>query len=101
MLTTLLLSQRCPCCAGEMKSGGLSRGNNNACCQDNELSWHEWNLTSEDRVLLGFVRQLIALRQQHPVFRRRRFFQGRQIHGSEIKDIVWLRPDGNEMDEAD
>ena len=101
MLTTLLLSQGVPMLCGGDEIGRTQQGNNNAYCQDNELSWHEWNLTSEDRVLLGFVRQLIALRQQHPVFRRRRFFQGRQIHGSEIKDIVWLRPDGNEMDEAD
>lgn len=51
--------------------------------------------------MLVFVRQVIALRQDHPVFRRRRFFQGRQIHGSEVQDIVWLRSDGKEMDEAD
>ena len=101
MLTTLLLSQGVPMLCGGDEIGRTQRGNNNAYCQDNDLSWHDWNLTAEDRDLLGFVRQLIALRQRHPVFRRRRFFQGRNIHGSEIKDIVWLRPDGREMDEAD
>ncbi len=101
MLTTLLLSQGVPMLCGGDEIGRTQQGNNNAYCQDNDLSWHDWNLTAEDRDLLGFVRQLIALRQRHPVFRRRRFFQGRNIHGSEIKDIVWLRPDGREMDEAD
>lgn len=101
MLTTLLLSQGVPMLCGGDEIGRTQQGNNNAYCQDNELSWHDWELTAEGRNLLGFVRQLIALRHQHPVFRRRRFFQGRKIHGSEIKDIVWLRPDGKEMDEAD
>ena len=101
MLTTLLLSQGVPMLCGGDEIGRTQQGNNNAYCQDNELSWHDWGLAAEDRELLGFVRELIALRQQHPVFRRRRFFQGRKIHGSEIKDIVWLRPDGREMDESD
>jgi glycogen operon protein len=101
MLTTLLLSQGVPMLCGGDEIGRTQGGNNNAYCQDNEISWHNWKLSKTDRSLYTFVRQLIALRQAHPVFRRRRFFQGRQIHGSGIKDIVWLHSDGKEMDEAD
>jgi glycogen operon protein len=101
MLATLLFSQGVPMLCGGDEIGRTQQGNNNAYCQDNELSWHDWTLTPENRAFLAFVREVIALRQDHPVFRRRRFFQGRQIHGSEVKDIVWLRADGKEMDEAD
>ena len=101
MLATLLLSQGVPMLCGGDEISRTQQGNNNAYCQDNEISWHNWHLSQADRSLHTFVRQLIALRQAHPVFRRRQFFQGRQIHGSEIKDIVWLHSDGKEMDEAD
>jgi isoamylase len=101
MLATLLLSQGVPMLCGGDEIGRTQLGNNNAYCQDNEISWHDWDLSRENRTLLAFVRRLIALRQDHPVFRRRRFFQGRRIHGSDIKDIVWLHSDGKEMDEAD
>ena len=101
MLATLLLSQGVPMLCGGDEIGRTQQGNNNAYCQDNEISWHNWHLSKTDRSLHTFVRQLIALRQAHPVFRRRRFFQGRNIHGSEIKDIVWLHSDGKEMNDTD
>ena len=72
-------------------------GNNNAYCQDNEISWLNWDPNKMDNELLAFVRRLIALRKDHPVLRRRSFFQGRRIKGAGIKDIVWLQPDGREM----
>jgi glycogen operon protein len=77
--------------------GHTQHGNNNAYCQDNEISWISWEAEDVDRELLKFVQRLIALRKDHPAFRRRNFFQGRKIKGAEIKDIVWLRPDGQEM----
>ncbi len=85
-----------------MLSGGdeiarTQRGNNNAYCQDNETSWFAWPPMSSAARLLDFTRRLIRLRLDHPVFQRRRFFQGRRIHGSAVKDLSWLRPDGTEM----
>ena len=81
--------------------GRTQRGTNNAYCQDNEISWLDWDLDETKRQLLDFTRGLIALRHAHPALRRRKFFQGRPIHGSEIHDITWLRPDGSEMTEAE
>jgi isoamylase len=75
------------------------QGNNNAYCQDNEVSWVNWQLRDDDHELLNFARQLIALRRRHPVFRRRKWFQGRAIHGSGVHDIAWFNPDGGEMTE--
>jgi isoamylase len=96
-LATLLLSQGVPMiCAGD-EMGRTQDGNNNAYCQDNEISWIEWDLDDEDRELLEFVRKLAWLRHEHPVFRRRNFFQGRRIRGSQLEDITWFRPDGQEM----
>jgi glycogen operon protein len=101
MLATLLLSQGVPMiCAGD-EMGRTQRGNNNAYCQDNEISWVDWKLGKPEQALLAFTKSLIALRQQHPVFRRRRFFQGRRIRGAEVKDLSWLRPDGKEMTDED
>ncbi|WP_447973093.1 glycogen debranching protein GlgX [Nitrospira sp. Kam-Ns4a] len=97
MLATLFLSQGVPLLCGGDEIGRTQRGNNNAYCQDNELGWHDWHLTRVERDLLAFVRRVIALRQQHPVLRRRRFFQGRLIRGSEVKDVAWFNPDGKEM----
>ena len=77
--------------------GRTQRGNNNAYCQDNEVSWISWTLDDEHRRLLDFVRRMVQLRRNHPIFRRRHFFQGRPLHGSDTKDIVWLQPDGTEM----
>ncbi len=101
MLATLLLSQGVPMlCSGD-EIGRTQRGNNNAYCQDNEISWVDWKLSKPQQALLTFTRGLIALRQKHPVFRRRRFFQGRRIRGMEVKDLYWLRPDGKEMTDED
>ncbi|OAI46109.1 glycogen debranching enzyme [Nitrospira sp. SCGC AG-212-E16] len=97
MLATLLLSQGVPMICGGDEMGRTQSGNNNAYCQDNELSWIDWTMSKPQLALLAFTKSLIALRQQHPVFRRRRFFQGRRIRGAEVKDISWLRPDGKEM----
>ena len=100
-LTTLFLSQGVPMlCAGD-EMGRTQRGNNNAYCQDNEIGWVSWQLARRDRELLDFTRRLARLRQTHAIFRRRHFFQGRRIRGSELEDITWLRPDGNEMTESE
>src|SRR5581483_9170243 len=83
--------------------GRTQRGNNNAYCQDNEVSWYDWG--SVDEELLDWTRHLIALRQAHPVFRRRRFFQGRPVRGAvapdRLPDVGWFRPDGQEMTDAE
>ena len=76
-------------------------GNNNAYCQDNETSWFNWDLKPEDRDLFTFVQRMISLRKRHPVFRRRRFFQGRPIKGANVKDVLWLSCSGKEMTEED
>ena len=96
-LTTLLLSQGVPMLLAGDEIGRTQNGNNNAYCQDNEISWVNWNIDSHDREFLEFVRRVIHLRKGHPVFRRRHFFQGRHIKGANVKDILWLRPDGTEM----
>jgi len=99
-LATLFLSQGVPMLLAGDPIGHTQQGNNNAYCQDNEISWIDWagsqNGGSEDQ-LLGFVQKVIGLHKAHPVFRRRSFFQGRAIKGAGIKDILWLRPDGREM----
>ena len=97
LMATLLLSQGVPMLLAGDELGRTQHGNNNAYCQDNEISWLDWAPEHIDNQTLAFVRQLLALRKQHPVFRRRKFFQGRKIKGAEIKDIVWYRPDGQEM----
>jgi isoamylase len=98
-LTTLLVSQGVPMLLAGDEFGRTQHGNNNAYCQDNELSWFRWDEVDED--LLAFTRGLLALRRDHPIFRRRRWFQGRPLHGADITDIGWLTPDGDEMDDAD
>jgi glycogen operon protein len=100
-LTILLLSQGVPMLCGGDELGRTQGGNNNAYCQDNEISWFDWNLKDRDRQLLAFAQRLIQLRREQPVLRRRQFFQGRRIRGSEIKDIAWFRPDGHEMTDQD
>jgi glycogen operon protein len=100
-LATLLLSQGVPMLLAGDEIGNGQSGNNNAYCQDNPIGWIDWNLEQDDRELLEFVRRLVALRHRHPAFRRRDFFQGRPLHGSSLKDIVWLKPDGAEMSEEE
>jgi glycogen operon protein len=97
MLATLLLSQGVPMLLGGDEIGRTQGGNNNGYAQDNEISWFSWQLARRDRQLLGFTRALIRLLKGHPVLRRRRFFQGRQIRGSRVKDLTWFGLDGVEM----
>ncbi|NES91659.1 glycogen debranching protein GlgX, partial [Okeania sp. SIO2B9] len=98
-LVTLMLSQGVPMLLGGDEFGRTQNGNNNAYCQDNQISWLDWNLQVENSDLLDFTRQLIYFRCQHPVFHRRKWFQGRAIHGSDVNDIGWYNPDGGEMTE--
>ncbi len=100
-IATLFLSQGVPMmCAGD-EIGHTQRGNNNAYCQDNDLTWLNWDLTDEQRDFQDFVRKATLLWRTQPVLKRRCFFQGRGIRGSEIKDLSWLDPSGQEMtDEA-
>jgi len=96
-LATLLLSHGVPMLLAGDETGRTQQGNNNAYCQDNELSWVDWALDEEREALLGFTRRLVRLRREHPAFRRRDFFEGRPLRGDEVKDVHWLRPDGGEM----
>jgi glycogen operon protein len=96
-LATLLLSHGVPMLLGGDELGRTQRGNNNGYAQDNEISWYDWELGRRQRQLLAFTRSLIRLFRTHPVLRRRRFFQGRQIRGSRVKDLTWFAPDGSEM----
>jgi isoamylase len=101
LMATLMLSQGVPMiCAGD-ELGRTQRGNNNAYCQDNELSWLDWNLDEEKSRYLEFVRRLVWLQRGQPALRRRKFFQGRPLRGSGVRDIVWLGPSGKEMTDAD
>ena len=100
-LATLILSQGVPMILMGDEIGRSQQGNNNAYCQDKEISWMDWSLVEENRDLLEFTRFLVKLKHEHPVLQRRRFFQGRQIRGSEIKDLTWFRPDGQEKNDED
>ncbi|WP_309485417.1 glycogen debranching protein GlgX [Streptomyces sp. WELS2] len=103
LLATLLLSQGIPMLCHGDELGRTQRGNNNAYCQDNEISWVDWEPTDEQRALTGFTRRLIALRAAHPVLRRRRFFRGETATNARqpLPDLVWLRPDAREMTDRD
>ena len=101
LVALLLLSQGVPMICGGDEIGRTQQGNNNAYCQDNEISWYHWELDQAKRDLLSFIRNMIAFRKQHPVLRRRRFFHGRRLRGSEVKDLAWFRPDGKEMTDKD
>lgn len=97
-LATLMLSQGVPMLLGGDELGRTQQGNNNTYCQDTELSWFDWG--AQQPQLLSFAQQLVRFRQQHPVFCRRHWFQGRQIHGSQVSDIGWFHPDGSQISEA-
>ncbi len=111
MLATLLLSQGVPMICGGDEIGRTQWGNNNAYCQDNEISWVDWNLDDRRKALLEFTKTLIALRREHPNLHRRKFFQDRnispgavpkrQIDGLEVQDVAWYRPDGQQMTEEE
>ncbi|WP_310583877.1 glycogen debranching protein GlgX [Deinococcus sp.] len=98
ILATLLLSQGTPMILGGDEFGRTQHGNNNAYCQDNELSWFDWH--NQDQGLLAFTRRLIRLRRDHPALHRRKFFSGRPIRGG-VSDIIWLRYDGVNMEDSD
>jgi isoamylase len=98
-LTTLLVSQGTPMLLGGDELGRTQRGNNNAFCQDNELSWYDWDAPDEE--LRDFTRRLIRLRREHPVFRRVRFLRGVQSKGSGAADVWWFRGDGRKMTRRD
>jgi isoamylase len=100
-LATLLLSQGVPMLLAGDELGRTQQGNNNAYCQDNELSWLDWTPSVAKSALLDFVRRLVALRRAHPAFRRRDFFQGRPLYGGGAKDILWLKPDGAELSQEE
>jgi isoamylase len=98
-LATLFLSQGVPMLLAGDEIGRTQQGNNNAYCQDNEISWLDWDHIDER--ILDFMRRLIGFRKQHPVFRRRQWFYGRPLHGREVSDIGWFKPDASPMSEED
>jgi isoamylase len=100
-LATLLLSQGVPMLSGGDEMGRTQGGNNNAWCQDNEISWYDWELHGAQEEQLAFVRRLIAFRNAHPAFRRREFLEGRATEGSGLPDVWWFRPDGRRMTQRD
>ncbi|CAJ1498800.1 glycogen debranching protein GlgX [[Mycobacterium] kokjensenii] len=102
IMATLLISQGTPMIAHGDEMGRTQHGNNNVYCQDSELSWMDWSLLERNADRLEFTRRMTALRAAHPVFRRRRFFEGRSICGDdEVHDIAWLTPAGHEMTQQD
>ncbi|HEY6855958.1 MAG TPA: glycogen debranching protein GlgX [Mycobacterium sp.] len=102
IMATLMLSQGTPMIAHGDEIGRTQHGNNNVYCQDSELSWMEWSLVDKNSDLLSFTRKATALRKNHPVFRRRRFFDGRPIRSADqVRDIAWLTPAGEVMTSED
>ncbi len=101
LLATLLFSQGVPMLRGGDEFGGTQRGNNNAYCQDNEISWLDWKWDEEARRQFEFTRKLIGFFKEHAIFRQPQFFQGRDIRGSGVKDITWINARGTEMSDAE
>jgi len=97
LMATLLLSQGVPMILSGDEIGHSQGGNNNAYCQDNTVSWLNWDLNDEQKEFLGFVQQMVALRRSHPVFARRQYLRGR----GDITEIIWLTPSGAEMTEVE
>ncbi|HVO87341.1 MAG TPA: glycogen debranching protein GlgX [Casimicrobiaceae bacterium] len=100
-IATLFFSQGVPMLTAGDEMGRTQRGNNNAYCQDNELSWIDWSLDQEQQRMLQFTARVIALRNRHPLFRRRTFFRGRSRRDAGEADILWLNPDGREMTDTE
>ncbi|HET6257463.1 MAG TPA: glycogen debranching protein GlgX [Pseudonocardia sp.] len=100
LLTTLFLSQGVPMLLHGDELGRTQGGNNNAYCQDNRISWVDWKRAEGFRSLTDFTTRLARLRREHPVFRRRRFFQGRPVRGTSLEDLAWLTPGGLPMGDA-
>ena len=94
MFASLLLSTGVPMILGGDEMGRTQRGNNNAYCQDNEISWYDWDLQPWQHELLDFARQVVGLRRDHRVFRQRFFFDGRPVHEGGAPDLAWIGPDG-------
>lgn len=102
IMATLMLSQGTPMIAHGDEMGRTQQGNNNVYCQDSELSWMDWSLADKNHDQLAFTRKVAALRKNHPVFRRRRFFEGRPIRSADqVRDIAWLTPAGDQMTSED
>jgi isoamylase len=101
LLTTLLLSQGVPMLLHGDELGRTQQGNNNVYAQDNELSWIDWDRARDFEVLTDFTAKLVQFRKEHTVFRRRRFFNGRQVRGSDLQDIGWFQPGGEPMTDDD
>ena len=97
----MMLSVGVPMLSGGDEVGRTQLGNNNAYCQDNEISWTPWDLDADQRDFLEFTRRLIRVWRDHPVLRRRKFFQGRRIRGADVTDIVWIDPSGPRDDRRD
>ncbi len=100
-LTTLILSQGTPMLLGGDELGRTQHGNNNGWCQDNEISWYDWDLGQDAVALNEFTRRLIRLRREHPVFRRESFLEGAPADGTSLPDAWWFRPDGRKMTQRD
>ncbi|UCF19887.1 MAG: glycogen debranching protein GlgX [Gemmatimonadota bacterium] len=100
-MATLAFSQGVPMISHGDELGKTQYGNNNAYCQDNEISWVDWNIGDRGRALLDFTRHVFSIRARNPVLRRRGFFRGGPIGENGVKDVTWLRPDGRELEEAD
>jgi glycogen operon protein len=98
-MATLLLSQGVPMICGGDEVARTQGGNNNAYCQDNEISWHDWKLDEQKSALLEFTKKLIQIRREHPNFRRHKFVRWRKLHHHEAKDTIWISPEGKEMTE--
>ena len=101
LLASLLLSQGVPMILGGDELSHTQRGNNNAYCQDNEISWTDWNLDERRRESLEFARRIVRLRREHPVFSRRRFVRADTLTPEGLKEIIWLNPEGREMARSD
>jgi isoamylase len=97
LLATMFLSQGVPMLVAGDEFGRTQQGNNNAYCQDNEISWLNW--AEADHNLLAFTQKVIQLRKEHPVFRRRKWFQGQPVKGKGLEDITWFLPEGTEMED--
>jgi glycogen operon protein len=98
-IATMLVSQGVPMLCGGDEIARTQGGNNNAYCQDDEISWYDWELDDERRSLLDFTSRLVAFRRAHPNLHRRKYFQDRSIKHENAQDILWLKADGNEMTE--
>ena len=101
LMATMLLSQGIPMICGGDEFARSQGGNNNAYCQDDAISWFDWSFDDEQKALLAFTSKLVALRRDHPALHRAKFFHGRQIHGTDVRDVMWYRHDGEEMTDQD